>query len=119
MKQINCFIPFENATQASKTIDNLCQSALLNKIYLLSTNAESSFEGCETIVIDNLQSSATMQKIAAKSDTEYSLIYTKYTTLETGQFALERFSRIAGVVPAIFQPSCSQPRAAATCPAAS
>ena len=95
MKQINCFIPFENATQAAKTIENLSQSALLNKIYLLSTNPNSNFVGYETIVIDNLQSSSTMRKIAAKSDTEYSLIYTKYTTLETGQFALERFARIA------------------------
>jgi hypothetical protein len=95
MKQINCFIPFENAAQAAKTIENLSQSVLLNKIYLLSTNAESSFEGCETILIDNLQSSVTVQKIAAKSDVEYSLIYTKYTTLEMGQFALERFVRIA------------------------
>lgn len=95
MKQINCFIAFEHAEQAQQTIENLSQSALVNKIYLLSANENSTHPHCQTIKIDYLQSSATVQKIAEHSDANYSLIYTKYSTLETGQFALERFLNIA------------------------
>jgi hypothetical protein len=34
-------------------------------------------------------------KIAAHSDAEFSLIYTKYTTLEFGQYGIERFYNLA------------------------
>jgi hypothetical protein len=52
-------------------------------------------KGCRTIEIDSVQSSDTIRKITDKSDTYYSLIYTKDTTLEPGQYALERFFHIA------------------------
>lgn len=95
MKQINCFIAFNNQEQALKTVENLSQSALVNKIYLLSTDGNNGLPGCEMIKIDTINSSSTVQKIAQLSDTTYSLIYSKYSTLETGQFALERFAKIA------------------------
>ncbi len=94
--QINCFIPFQELAQAGETIDTLKQSPLVNKIYLLSSHAgESEINGNEVINIDNLNSSGTLQKIAEKADVDYALIYTKYTTLQLGQYALERFLQIA------------------------
>lgn len=96
MKQINCFIVYNDVAQAEKTAQNLLQSELVNKVYLL-TKAEnkSTVTGCERIEIDSLQSSNTVNKIAEKSDADFSLIYTKDTTLELGQYALERFYHIA------------------------
>jgi hypothetical protein len=96
MKQINCFIAYNDVAQAEQTAQNLLQSELVNKVYLL-TKAEnkSTVAGCERIEIDTLQSSNTVKKIAEKSDTDFSLIYTKDTTLELGQYALERFFHIA------------------------
>ncbi len=96
MKPINCFIAYNDVAQAEKTALNLLQSDLVNTVYLLSTTAgSSSIAGCEHIEIDSLQSSATIKKISEKSTTHFSLIYTKDTELELGQYALERFYHIA------------------------
>ena len=93
---INCFIAFSDVAQAEKTAQNLLQSELVNAVYLLATNEnKSSIQGCERIEIDSILSSETIQKIAEKSDTQFSLIYTKNTVLELGQYALERFFHIA------------------------
>ncbi|MBP6635414.1 MAG: glycosyltransferase family 2 protein, partial [Paludibacter sp.] len=96
MKQINCFIAFKDAAQTRETVENLLKSATVNKVYLLATEpTNETVPGCEMLFIDAMNSSATVRKIAEKSDTEYSLIYTKFTTLEPGQYALERFLRVA------------------------
>ncbi len=96
MKQINCFIAFNDVAQATKTAQNLLQSDLVKTVYLLTKpDNKSTLAGCERIEIDALNSSDTVRKIAEKSDELYSLIYTKDTTLELGQYALERFYHIA------------------------
>ncbi|HEY6915014.1 MAG TPA: glycosyltransferase family 2 protein, partial [Paludibacter sp.] len=96
MKQINCFLACNNITETLKTVEQIKQSSLVQAIYLLVKNsANIQINGCTTIEIDSLQSSETIRKIADKSDAAYSLIYTKNSTLELGQFALERFYRIA------------------------
>lgn len=93
---INCFIPFMGAAQAVQTIQNLKASNLINKIYLLVTDkVDGLIDGCEQLLIPSLNSTATIRKIAEHSDAEFSLIYTKYTTLELGLFALERMISIA------------------------
>ena len=94
--KINCFIPFQDNAQVQGTVNGLKQNDLVGKIYLLASNPEeASVEGCEVIAIDSLNSTATIKKIAEKSDAQFSLIYTKYTTLELGYFALQRFVNIA------------------------
>jgi len=96
MKQINCFLACNNTAETLKTVEQLKQSSLIQTIYLLvksGNNIQSG--GCQTMEIDSLQSSETIRKIADKADTAYSLIYTKDTTLELGQFAIERFYHIA------------------------
>ncbi|HRR57935.1 MAG TPA: glycosyltransferase family A protein [Paludibacteraceae bacterium] len=94
MAKINCFIPAQKIEWLDATVKGLRQSSLVNKIYLLSTNG-CKYDGCETIDIDSLTSSATVAKIAAKSDAEFAFIYTKYTSLELGQYAIERFYNLA------------------------
>ena len=94
--KINCFIPVQEKSQVMGTVAGLQANELVAKIYLLATeDFNESIEGCEVVKIDSLQSSATIKKIAELSDAEYSLIYTKYTTLELGYFALERFVNLA------------------------
>lgn len=96
MKKLNCFIPVSEISQIEKTVSELRASALVNKIYLLAVdNAIKACEGCGIIYIDSLTSSKTVELIAAHADTEYSFIYTKYTGLELGYFALERFINLA------------------------
>ncbi|MDR0371488.1 MAG: glycosyltransferase family 2 protein [Prevotellaceae bacterium] len=95
MKKINCFISCNDIEQARKTIEQLKCSESVHNIFILSKTEGVSIEGAEVILIERLFSTRTVQKIAEKSDAEFSLIYTKDTALELGQYALERFYRIA------------------------
>ena len=94
---IDCFIPYVDAAQAKATIDGLRESALVNNIYLLATDAAATaVEGCTMVYIDALNSSDTMLKIAEAAKAPYTLLYTKYNNLVMGYFALDRFVRLAG-----------------------
>ena len=96
MKNIDAFILFSQPDQAKRTVEELRLSALINNIFLLSPEEITSvIEGCEKIVIDNLQSTQTIKRIAQKSTTPYTLIYLKPTVLKPGYFALERMVHIA------------------------
>ncbi len=96
MKKINAFILFSEQEQAKKTVEELKQSEPVKKIYLLTPeNVTEKIDGCENIPIDTLQSTATVGKIAEKSDADYTLVYQKATVLKLGYFALERMLRIA------------------------
>ncbi len=96
MKKINAFILFSEPEQAKKTVEELRQSESIDKIYLLTPdNSKETIKGCGNITIDTLHSSATIKKIAQKSNTDYTLIYQKSTVLRPGYFALERMTRIA------------------------
>jgi len=96
MKQINCFLACNDLAETTKTVEQINQSSLVQTIYLLvKKSANIQIDSCKTLEIDSLQSSETFRKIAAKSDTSYSLIYTKDSILELGQFALERFYHLA------------------------
>ena len=96
MKTIDAFILFSEPEQALKTVEELKQSAAVNKIWLLTpAGITDKIKGCKNIAIDTLQSSATVRKIAQKSKADYTLIYQKSTVLRPGYFALERMIRIA------------------------
>lgn len=93
---INCFIPFANAAQAEKTVQGLQSSSLIKKIYLLTTETMAPpLPGYEILTVSALNSSATMRVVATHSDADYTLLYTKYTTLSPGMFAFERMIHIA------------------------
>ena len=93
---INCFIPFANAAQAEKTVLSLQSSDLIKKIYLLTTETTvTPLPGCDILTVSALNSSAAMRAVAAHSDADYTLLYTKYTTLSPGMFAFERMIHIA------------------------
>lgn len=88
---IDCFIPFAGKAQAEKTIAGLKQSGLVKNIYLLATeNSGETVDGCQVINITSLNASSTVKKIAATTQSEFTLLYTKFSNLELGYFALER-----------------------------
>lgn len=74
-KNINCFIPFQSEEQVKQTVENLKKEDLVNEIFFLK---------------GDMRSTANMRYIAENATTEYTLIYTKYTTLSFVLFALER-----------------------------
>ncbi|MCQ2148694.1 MAG: glycosyltransferase, partial [Bacteroidales bacterium] len=97
MKNINCFVPFQSIEQASVTVANLKKEAEVNKIYLIKAEGASdeTIEGCEIIETPSLKCTDCIRKIAAKADSKYTMIYTKYTELSFGLFALERMVALA------------------------
>ena len=96
MKKIDCFIPYAGKEQAEKTVQGLQITGLVGNIHLVTTDPTlEPLPGCELLVVDMPHSSATMKAIAQKANTEYTLLYTKETTLELGMFALERMMHIA------------------------
>ena len=93
---INFYLPFANVAQAEKTVQGLQATGMTGKIYLLTTDTTAeNIAGCELLPVKTLNASSTVQAISAHSDADYALIYTKYTTLELGMFALERMVHIA------------------------
>ena len=92
---ISCFIPYRGKAQAGQTVEGLRKNGEISKIYLLATGDAETIDGCELVRVDSLTGTAAIRKIADCSDAEYTLIYTKYSTLELGMFALERMLRIA------------------------
>lgn len=95
MSKIDCFVPYIDNDQCIETIKQLRSSSLVNKIFLLGNTSNTTPEGCELLIVDNISSTKCVKLIAEHSGSEYTLIYTKYTMLEPGQFALERFYNIA------------------------
>ena len=80
MKKITCFIPYINEEQTAKTLQTLRASAIVENAFCVK---------------ESLFQSETIRDIAQKATTEYTLVYTKATTLELGYLALERMLSIA------------------------
>lgn len=96
MQTINCFIPFSSKEQVAETLKGLQACEYVKNIYLLSTEKnDTPIDGCQMLHIPALNASATMHLLAAHSNADFTLLYTKYTTLEIGYFALERMVHIA------------------------
>lgn len=96
MKRINCFIPYGEIETTRQTVAVLNASGLVNNIYLITNDPHAkAIPVCFMLRTEDIWSTHTMRKIAAKSDTDYSLIYTKEEALELGMFALERMMGIA------------------------
>lgn len=80
MKKITCFVPYIDESQADKTLSALRNSQLVDKVVCLD---------------QPVFKSETIRHIAAESNADYALVYTKTTTLELGYMALERLLQIA------------------------
>ena len=80
MKKITCFVPYIDEAQAGKTLSALRNSQLVDKVVCLD---------------QPVFKSETIRRIAAESNADYALVYTKSTTLELGYMALERLLQIA------------------------
>ncbi len=80
MKRIDCFIPYEDDAQVSRTLESLSKEEDVAKVVLVK---------------ESLKSTSTLRYIASVAEADYSLIYTKYTDLSFGLFALERMLAIA------------------------
>ncbi len=93
--KITCFIPFGTNEETNVTVNELKNSALVSKIYVVGDTEGLDVDGVEILKADSLTSGKTMQLIAEKADSDYVFIYTKTSALTLGQLALDRFLQIA------------------------
>ena len=95
-KPITVFLPYGGQAHTQRTIDQLRQSPLVESICLLSTGATGAVPaGCRRLAVKSLYASRTMQAIAEKATTPYALLVLHDTTIEFGQFSLERLLGVA------------------------
>lgn len=95
-KPLTVYLPYSGAEHTRRTIEQLKQSPLVERICLLSTaSAPGTIEGCDRLAVRSLYGSATMQAVARKTTTPYALLVIHDTTIEFGQFCLERLLSVA------------------------
>ncbi len=75
MKKITCFVPFQSDEQVKQTTQNLQKEELVGDIHYIQ---------------GDIRSTKNVREIASKANTPYTLIYTKYSTLQFVLFALKR-----------------------------
>lgn len=97
MNLITPFMLFNGSEESLKTINALLSSEMIRKVYLIANNENVVVpESCELMCTGSLTATSTLRRIAEVAETEFTLIYTKHTTLEPGYMALERMVRVAG-----------------------
>lgn len=93
---ISVFMPYNGFEHTKETIKELKNSELVQNINLLVTDENiDSVENCNSIFIDNLNSTSTVKKIAENSNTEYALIITQDNEYIIGQYGIERLLDVA------------------------
>ena len=94
-KPVTVYLPYSGQNHTRRTIDQLKASPLVEKICLLTTGAVRTVPaGCTRVAVDSLYGSRTMQTIADKTATPYLLLVLHDTTIEFGQFTLERLMSV-------------------------
>ncbi len=97
-KPITVYLPYSGQEHTRRTIDQLLQSPLVERVCLLTTSSIGKIPaGCGRLVVDALYASRTMRMIAQNSTTPYTLLIIHDTTIEFGQFALDRLLSVAGL----------------------
>ena len=81
MKSIDCFIPWQSNEQAKGTLECLKAEPNINEIHFLQE--------------ESIGNTKTIKHIAEAACAPYTLIYTKYDTLQLGYHALTRWLTIA------------------------
>lgn len=95
MKKITCFIPYQNEMQGFSTILELQSFQCVDRIYLMgSEKPDYCPPGCLFLKTTSLTSSETVQQVAACSSSDFAMVYTRFTALNFGLFALERMMEI-------------------------
>jgi len=93
---ITCFFPVKAAQHSVDELKHLSELELVSKVNVLTNDIIAAPIGdYERILIRNLYSTHTLLQILDKTESRYILLCTKQTAFKLGQYAIERFYRIA------------------------
>ncbi|MBQ9649831.1 MAG: DUF4922 domain-containing protein [Prevotella sp.] len=94
-EKIDCFLPCDDITGATKMLAQLRASKTVQHIFLLTSTPQPTMKDCQQLTVDNLTGSNTLMTIAENAKADYVLLQTKPTRVELGEGALERILRVA------------------------
>jgi hypothetical protein len=94
-KEVTCFIPMAKIEDLKSSFGSLFNSGVIEKIVVIGKENNVNLAKEEWIASDNLNSTETFHKIAHRTETEYTLLYTKSLPVVLGQFALQRMIQAA------------------------
>ena len=96
IKQVTVYLPYEGNEYTLETVKELQATGLVEKIYLLTQSGKAeNFNDCESLKVENLFDSKTIEIIINKTQTDFALLLTQDTLINFGQFAIERFIDVA------------------------
>lgn len=96
MKKITCFISCGSREESLATVHELKKSPLVERIVLVCNPEHAcQIDDIEVIASGPLTNGKTIRQIASISNTPFTLIYTRQSSLMLGQMALERFAQVA------------------------
>lgn len=95
-KKITAFLPYNGLEHTKETVQNLFDSKVVDKIFLLTTlQSVLPIEGCEILYSENIFSHKFISTLSDKTKTDYALLLKQDTKIELGQFGLSRFLQVA------------------------
>ncbi|MFA5328593.1 MAG: glycosyltransferase family A protein [Prolixibacteraceae bacterium] len=96
MTKITCFIPFGTQEETLATIREIRKSELVSQIVVICGPDQTCLiDGVEVLKSGPMTSGKTVLQMATLANTKYTMIYTRQSSLQLGQKALERFAQIA------------------------
>ena len=95
-KPVTAFIPYTGGAFTQTTVRHLLSTGLVEKVCLLTMGRGlDPIEGAESIVVPSLSGSHAIRRMAERTGTLYSLLLIHDTSIEFGQFGLDRFVAVA------------------------
>ena len=95
-KPITAFVPYSGNEFTRHTVEHLRRSGLVDKIYLLAVTSEADIAGCETIDVDAVTSSRTIDLIIKHAGGgTHALLITQNTPIEFVGHGVERLYQVA------------------------
>ena len=93
---IDSFVTYSGQEAFAATLAALRSSEMINECFVLNMgDAEVAVDGCKTLAVDALTSTAAIKAIAEASQSKYTLIYSNGDVLKLGLHALKRMVQIA------------------------
>lgn len=93
---IDSFVTYSGQEAFAATLAALRSSEMIDECFVLNMgDAEVAVDGCKTLVVDALTSTAAIKAIAEASQSKYTLIYSNGDVLKLGLHALKRMVQIA------------------------
>ncbi len=99
-KPITAFVPYSGSEFTRHTVEHLRRSGLVDKIYLLAVTSEGDIAGCETLEVDAVTSSRTIDLIikhagSGNGGSTHVLLVTHNTPIEFVEHGIERMHQVA------------------------